>query len=67
MTTRISYSIKDAAEATGISVDIIKRAIRSGDLKTHRPVVAKREIAKDFIAHIDLERWATGKTAEVAS
>lgn len=59
MTAPVAYTAKTAAEATGVSVDVIKRAIRAGDIKTSRPRVAGREIAKDLIPAAELERWAT--------
>lgn len=35
-TTKLSYSIKEAAAATGLSASHIDRAIRAGDLKVRR-------------------------------
>jgi len=62
MTAPIAYTPKTAAEATGLSIDVIKRAIRSGDLKATRPLIDGREVAKDSIAPVALERWLTGAT-----
>jgi hypothetical protein len=40
---RIAYTYADAAEATGVSIDVIRRAVRAGDLvpayPTTRPVL----------------------------
>lgn len=60
MTDPIAYTPKTAAEASGYSEDIIKRAIRSGDLKATRPTINGREVAKDSISRAELERWLTG-------
>lgn len=60
--TPLAYTPKTAAEATGLSIDVIKRAIRSGDLKATRPRIDGREVAKDSIAPVALERWLTGGT-----
>ncbi|WP_062077768.1 hypothetical protein [Demequina globuliformis] len=60
MTAPISYTPKTAAEATGYSEDTIKRAIRSGDLKTTRPRIEGREVAKDSIDPADLKAWLAG-------
>lgn len=34
--TKLSYSVKEAAEATGLSASHIDRAVRSGDLRIRR-------------------------------
>lgn len=61
MTARISYTRKQAAEATGLSTDVIDRAIREGNLATVRPAVGDRKIATILITHDDLARWIGGK------
>jgi hypothetical protein len=60
MTAPLAYTVKTAAEATGYSIDVLKRAIRSGDLKATRPKIDGREVARDSIAAADLEVWLTG-------
>ena len=61
MTTPISYTAKTAAEATSLSIDVIKRAIRSGDIRATRPKVNGREIVKDVIASDELRRWVESR------
>ena len=67
MSTPISYTIQTAAEATGLSVDAIRRAVNSGDLAATRPTITKdgqaRKISRDVIMRADLERWLTGRAA----
>ena len=61
MTTkdRVSYSIPEAAEATGVSIDTIKRAIRAGRLvaryPTSRGVLLCDEL-RDWIENSPTER-----------
>jgi len=63
MTPLLAYTVKTAAEATGYSADVIKRAIRSGDLKATRPKINGREVVKDSINAADLEAWLAGGAA----
>lgn len=63
MTEPIAYTPKTAAEATGYSEDVIKRAIRSGDLKATRPTINGREVAKDSISAAELTRWLAGASS----
>lgn len=59
--TKLAYSVKEAAEATGLSASHIDRAIRAGDLKIRRTketpdgdVAGKRVIlANDLTAYLD--------------
>lgn len=60
MTTTVAYTVKTAAEATGLSERTIDRAIKSGDLKATRPKVDGRSIAKDVISASELARWIEG-------
>lgn len=55
--SRIAYSVKEAAEAIGLSEDTIKRAIRAGDLEAHTPRVEGRQIARQVIRAEELDRW----------
>lgn len=45
---KLAYTIAEAAEAVGVSTDVIRRAIRRGDLVasyiTSRPVIAVSEL-----------------------
>jgi hypothetical protein len=63
MTQPISYTIQTAAEATGLSIDTIRKAVRTGDLVASRPTVNNRQIAKDVILRAELERWLTSAAA----
>lgn len=59
MPTTLAYSKKDAAEAAGVSLDTITRAINAGDLATCDPRVHGKSIQKILILHSELERWLT--------
>lgn len=59
MTTPLSYDVASAAAATGVSVDVIRRALRSGDLRAVTPKVDGRRITKLLIRAADLEAWLT--------
>jgi excisionase family DNA binding protein len=50
-TARVSYTIPQAAEATGLSDRTIRRAIASGDLIAHFPT------RKAVIRGADLDAW----------
>lgn len=54
---KLAYSVREAAEATGVGVDTVKRAIRSGDLPTKSPRVDGRRVNKYVILAADLEAW----------
>lgn len=59
----ISFDAFGAAAASGLSVDVIRRAARSGDLPTHFPEVDGRQVAKPLILADDLRAWVErGKT-----
>jgi len=68
MAAKLSYTIPEAADATGLSEITIRRAIRAGDLRANRPKVEGREIAKEVILTAELERWlgAEPSASEVA-
>jgi len=57
-TDAISLSYEDAAAVVGVSVDVIRRAVRAGDLvpryPTSRPVLLRR----------DLEEWVESAPTE---
>lgn len=54
---RLSYSLAGAAECVGVSVDVIKRAVRAGDLATFRLWVNGRFVEKPLISREELEHW----------
>lgn len=64
--SRIAYSVKEAAEAIGLSEDTIKRAIRAGDLEAHTPRVEGRQIARQVIRVEELDRWINDEDRKTA-
>jgi len=58
MTTRLAYSIEEAAEATGYSTDTIRRAIRNNDM------TARYANTKPVILVSELEEWLTSLPTE---
>lgn len=58
---RIAYSLPEAAEATGYSIDVIRRAINAGDLATVAGTINGRQVAKPVIRRADLEAWLTDR------
>ena len=61
MAEPIAYDVKGAAEATGHSVDVVRRAIRSGELTPRYPT------SKPVILADDLRRWVASAPTERAS
>lgn len=59
--TRIAFSRKEAAEAVGLSIDTVRRAITAGDLLTYKPRIGGREVNKELILASELERWITNQ------
>ena len=55
--TPVSFDYDGAAAATGLSRDVIIRAVRAGDLVAHYPEVDGRQIAKPVIDADDLRAW----------
>ena len=64
--TKIAYTVKEAAEATGLSPDTVKRAINAGDLKALTPRVSGRQIARQVIHADELNRWLNDDTRKTA-
>lgn len=66
MSERLSYTIKEAAEATGISADVIKAAIHTTDperkLRAKALSVSERtgRASKYVVLRADLEAWLEG-------
>lgn len=54
---KLAYTVKEAAESTGYSRDVIDRAIRAGDMATLDPKVEGRSIKVRTIRSTELERW----------
>lgn len=63
---KLSYNVREAEDATGVSQDTIKRAIRSGDLATLDPHVEGRPVRGYLIARTELERWLDNRNRESA-
>lgn len=62
---KISYSIRSAAEATGLSETRIKQAIHSGELAARRSAITEdgEPAGKYVILHADLEAFINGLVA----
>lgn len=56
----ITYNPRTAADAVGISVDVIRNAINSGDLPARKPIVNGKTVERWLIDPEDLARWAKG-------
>ena len=54
---RIAHNRRQAAEVSGLSVDVIDKAIKAGNLRAVRPKVGDRKLATILIMHTELERW----------
>jgi excisionase family DNA binding protein len=61
VTTKIAYSLPEAADAVSVSQDTLRRAIRAGDLPFRRVGV------KYLIATTDLLAWFESLPSEHAS
>lgn len=51
MTDKLAYSLAEAAQACGVSIDVIRRAIRSNSLPVRYPT------SRPVVLHSDLEAW----------
>lgn len=58
MSTVVAYNLQDAAANAGVSVDTIRRAMRSGDLIAHYPT------SRPVIMRAELEDWLRSKPTE---
>ncbi len=63
MADRLAYDVAAAAETVGVSADLIRRAIRAGDIKTTSPKVNGKAISKPLIPAEELDRWLHNRTA----
>ncbi len=61
MTDRLAYRFEEAAEVCGVSVDVIRRAVRSKDIPVRYPT------ARPVILRDDLLAWLNSKPTERAS
>lgn len=63
MTTRILYTLSEAAEQVGLSVPTMRRAIKSTDPQAFPPPLRAKLAGGSYrIAHDELERWAKSLT-----
>jgi hypothetical protein len=53
----VSFDVFGAGNASGVSVDVIRRAVRAGDLPVHYPNVKGRQVNKPLILADDLRAW----------
>lgn len=60
----VAYDTAGAAAAAGVSVDVIKRALRAGDIEARYPKVDGRTIAKPLIPADELRRWVEAGSTE---
>lgn len=63
----VSYSMAGAAAATGVSIDVIRRAMRAGDLPSVYPKINGQPISKPLIRAADLDAWLAAASMERAS
>ncbi len=54
---KLSFTIAEAAQSTGYSIDVIRRAVRAGDLAAVAPKVNGRNLSRPVIVATELERW----------
>lgn len=54
---KLSYNMREAVEATGVSKDTLERAINAGDLQLLDPRVEGQPIRTRLFARDELERW----------
>lgn len=54
---QLAYTRQQAAEMVGLSPDVLRRAVKAGDLKTLDPRVDGKAVARDLISHDELMRW----------
>lgn len=59
MSTKLAYSIEEAAEAAGYSTDTIRRALRNSDM------TARYANSKPVILATELSEWLSSLPTEV--
>jgi len=60
LTDQLAYSIPEAAEVSGHTIETIRAAIRAGDLRAEQAVIGGRKIRKRHIMRDDLLAWLRG-------
>lgn len=64
----VSYDYAGAAAATGLSEDVLRRAVKAGDLTPRYVSVNGKQLSKPVIEADELRRFvAAGKTERLAS
>ena len=63
----ISCTVQRAAERTGYSVEVIRRATKAGDLPVHYPRIGGKPSSRPVILASDLLAWVAGAPTERAS
>ena len=56
--TAVAYNVKDAASVAGVSQDVIRAAIKRGDLIAHYPT------SRPVILRAELEEWLKSTPTE---
>ncbi len=59
-TAKLAYNTAEAAAATGLSIDTIRAALRSGDLRDTAVEVNGRKVKNRLILRDDLLAWLRG-------
>lgn len=59
----VAYTIRTAAEATGLSASTIRRATDSGDLAYTQPAIDGKAVRGRLIDPDELKRWVTTQAA----
>lgn len=59
--SQLSFSIPEAAAASGHTIETIRAAIRSGDLRAQHVEIAGRKLRKRHIMRDDLLAWLRGE------
>lgn len=57
----LAYTIQGAADACGVSVDVIRRAVRAKELPVRYPTT------RPVVLRSDLEAWLSAQPTEKAS
>lgn len=60
----VSYSYETASVATGLSVDVLKRAVRSGDLVPRYVVIDGTQITKPVFERAEVARFVAEGRSE---
>lgn len=53
----ISYDYETAGRVTGLSKDVIEKAVTAGELERHYVSIADKQVRKPVVMHDDLRAW----------